>query len=830
MILCGSDNKVTNATELQKLIHLFFLLWSGVQSMEGYSANRPRFKHRSVNQLLGLLIVALFMYSLLRNAYGAAQSQQLTLGVFAYRPNAVMEAAWQPLANYLSEHLDGFDVTLRVLPQPEMQAALAAGELDLIFTNPAHYIDLRTRNEFTGALATLVTLLNGQPSAELGGVVIRRGNADGPNSLEELPGTSIAVVGRQFLGGFAVQAGELQNLGISLDELNILEVGGSHDAVIDAVRAGVADVGFIRTGVLEAKLRDGTLMPDELKVVSPKAQADFSFAVTTSLYPEWAFVARRSLSHDISKRIAALLFDLSSEHPAARAAGIHGFTIPADYAPVEELMVNLRMPPFDEAPAFAWSDVWERYRATIIPMGLLASSVMVLLILLGLDYRRQRRLRDNAQELSKRLQWIIEGTRAGTWEWNVLTGEYRCNQRWAEILGYSLAELEPLSREVYRSLMHPEDAPRVNDALERHLSGETPYHACELRMRHRDGHWVWIYDRGQLKTRTPKGAPEWVVGTHIDVSDSHLLGDAQQMWIKRFKEFSDNVPGVLYQYHLRSDGTSHFPFASPRLLNLYGCHPADVEQDATAVFEVIHPDDRAEIKRSIQASAEMLTPWRANYRVNHPSVGLIWVEGSATPSRQEDGGTLWHGYIRDITTLKQHEQELEFIAYYDLLTGIPNRRLLSSRLTQAIAHAIRSGESLAVCMLDLDNFKPINDTYGHEAGDQVLIEVARRLSALLRTEDSVARLGGDEFVLLLRNPEGEGVFQRVLDDLRVPISLNTTIDVSVSGSLGVAMLDHAAPCDGDQLMRLADQAAYRAKSAGRDRYQIVTASAEKLST
>ena len=111
----------------------------------------------------------------------------------------------------------------------------------------------------------------------------------------------------------------------------------------------------------------------------------------------------------------------------------------------------------------------------------------------------------------------------------------------------------------------------------------------------------------------------------------------------------------------------------------------------------------------------------------------------------------------------------------------------------------------------------------------MLIEVARRLSALLRTEDSVARLGGDEFVLLLRNPEGEGVFQRVLDDLRAPISLNATTDVSVSGSLGVAMLNNAVPCDGDQLLRLADQAAYRAKSAGRDRYQIVNASAKRLS-
>ena len=225
----------------------------------------------------------------------------------------------------------------------------------------------------------------------------------------------------------------------------------------------------------------------------------------------------------------------------------------------------------------------------------------------------------------------------------------------------------------------------------------------------------------------------------------------------------------------------------------------------------------------------MLTPWRERYRVNHITAGLIWVEGSATPSRQEDGSTLWHGYLRDITVLKEQEQALEFIAFNDPLTGIHNRRLLNDRMTQAIAHALRSGEALAICMLDLDNFKPINDKYGHEAGDQVLIETARRLCALVRTEDTVARLGGDEFVLLLRNPEGEAVFQRVLDDLRAPVSLDAGTVVSVSGSLGVAFLDHATPCAGDQLLRLADQAAYRAKSAGRDGYQVVTASAAMLS-
>ncbi|WP_445001173.1 diguanylate cyclase domain-containing protein [Halomonas mongoliensis] len=752
----------------------------------------------------------------------AGQAQTLTLGILAYRPKAVIETQWQPLVDYLNASLpDGLKVSLQALTQPEMEEALRHDRLDLIFTNPSHFIELRTLNQLSGALATLATMQYGQPVSHLGGVVIRRAGPEGPDTLEALRQSRIAIVGKQYLGGYAAPSGELKRRGIDPERLEYLVTGGSHDDVVHAVLEGRADAGFIRTGVLESKLRDGTLLPGELEVVEPKRNEGFPFASSTRLYPEWAFVAHWTLPHDISKRVAALLFELSSHDPAARAAGIHGFTIPADYARVEELMMGLRIPPFDAAPEFGWADIWERYQPALVTGLVLASIILALLSTLAVGYRRQRKLHRHAEDLANRLAWTLEGTRAGTWERNVQTGELRINQRWAEMAGYRREELEPATFDTLCAMTHPEDLRQAEQALARHFAGEDSHYGCELRIRHRDGHWLWVYDRGHVKTRTPDGKPEWMFGTHIDITDRHRLIENQQSWIQRFREFADNVPGVLYQFRLRPDGSAHFPFASPRLYEVYGCWPEEVSEDATPVFRRIHPDDIEAVQHSIQASAAALAPWRTTYRVEHPLQGQLWLEGSATPSRQEDGSTVWHGYIRDITELKEHEQELEFIAYYDSLTGIPNRRLLGDRMSQAIAHALRSGEALAICMLDLDNFKPINDTLGHEAGDRVLIEIARRLSGLLRTEDSVARLGGDEFVLLLRNPEGEAVFQRVLDDLRTPIDLEGH-EVHVSASLGVAMLNHAAPCDGDQLLRLADQAAYRAKSAGRDRYRIVT--------
>lgn len=177
--------------------------------------------------------------------------------------------------------------------------------------------------------------------------------------------------------------------------------------------------------------------------------------------------------------------------------------------------------------------------------------------------------------------------------------------------------------------------------------------------------------------------------------------------------------------------------------------------------------------------------------------------------------------ISDITRLKAHAVELDRVAHYDALTGLPNRRLLTDRLEQAIRHARRYSEVLAICYLDLDHFKPINDQWGHSAGDQVLIGVARRLEGTLRESDTVCRLGGDEFVLLLPGIDLGGeldlILDRVMDVLRAPFDIGDGKKATVSASAGVALYPEDGE-DADTLMRYADQAMYGAKSRGRDRF------------
>lgn len=175
--------------------------------------------------------------------------------------------------------------------------------------------------------------------------------------------------------------------------------------------------------------------------------------------------------------------------------------------------------------------------------------------------------------------------------------------------------------------------------------------------------------------------------------------------------------------------------------------------------------------------------------------------------------------MADITAMKVQQDEWEKQANYDALTKLPNRLLLTDRLRQAMAQSRRTGLLLAVCYLDLDGFKPINDVYGHEAGDRVLIEVANRLSHSVRAGDTVARVGGDEFVLLLWGLENvqecDQTLDRLVSDIDSPILLENQ-QVSVTASIGVTVF----PNDGDtptQLTAQADSAMYRSKLAGGNR-------------
>ena len=209
---------------------------------------------------------------------------------------------------------------------------------------------------------------------------------------------------------------------------------------------------------------------------------------------------------------------------------------------------------------------------------------------------------------------------------------------------------------------------------------------------------------------------------------------------------------------------------------------------------------------------------------NRNKNGEIYAALTSISTVKDEKGNIDHfiGIFADITLLKNQQYNLERIAHFDALTGVPNRVLLIDRIDQAIAHTKRSGNLMAICYLDLDGFKPVNDTYGHTIGDQLLIEVTRRIKNCLRAGDTIARIGGDEFVLVFLDIKEPAECQIVLNRVLAEVAENIMLaghNVSVSVSLGFTL--YPVDCSGaEALIRHADQAMYVAKQRGKNRFQL----------
>ena len=240
--------------------------------------------------------------------------------------------------------------------------------------------------------------------------------------------------------------------------------------------------------------------------------------------------------------------------------------------------------------------------------------------------------------------------------------------------------------------------------------------------------------------------------------------------------------------------------------------------------DITHPEDLvgdwAVVRRMIDGEAEEKT-WEKRYR--HKNGYYIWVNLTTSIVRDEEGNPRYFStVIEDISRRKQIEEELLHVANYDALTNLPNRSLLLDRLSQALVFANRAGSQVAVMLIDLDRFKNINDSLGHDVGDKIIVEVARRLAFAVRAGDTIARIGGDEFVVIwpdIANENAAAIMaQQILEALSRPMTMQGH-EFYPTGSIGISMFPRDGH-DGQTLLKNADTAMYRAKDAGRNNFQF----------
>jgi diguanylate cyclase (GGDEF)-like protein/PAS domain S-box-containing protein len=472
----------------------------------------------------------------------------------------------------------------------------------------------------------------------------------------------------------------------------------------------------------------------------------------------------------------------------------------------------------------------------VVSRPLLRDGAYVGAVTLFEDIGERKQAERALAESRQRLANIIWGTDVGTWEWNLQTGETRFNDRWAEMIGYRLEELEPVSIETWRRVAHPEDLAESQTALAQHFAGERDHYEAEVRVHHRSGEWICVLDRGRLLTRTLDGEPEWLVGTHLDITARKRAELAVQQTTRLLQAALESSPsGIL----IAEAPHKRIRFANRPALELLAIAPARLS-DASPLALFNHDAHwqvlRADGQPMPLQERPLTRAMTQDETVTGEEVILVgvdgrqrWVSLSAAPIK-DDEGRISAGIVvlADISAQKAVQDQLQRSAHYDALTGLPNRVLLTDRLEQAMARAQRSGHRLALAFIDLDEFKPVNDQYGHAAGDQLLITLARRMRACLRGVDTLARLGGDEFVALLCDLADDADAQVLIERLLAALSSEVTLGearVRVSGSIGLTFYPQPLAQDAEQLLHQADQAMYQAKLKGRNAWCLFEGSA-----
>ena len=485
-----------------------------------------------------------------------------------------------------------------------------------------------------------------------------------------------------------------------------------------------------------------------------------------------------------------------------------------------------------------------------------------------IDYTANRYIESKLTETNQQMRLLLDASGLGTWDWNIQSDVSKVNRRWCEMLGLDY-ELFDSSSLFWRQLIHPADQAGLDAELQRHLDGQTPVFNTVYRMKHQDGHWVWIETYGKVVTRDSQQQPVRLAGTHRDITakkEAELLETKQRQLLSfinkaqaiylRTGDLSEACREVLAELTEIADSQFAFigqmlPHNGQQSLFIHAITELSWNERSSQLVELyqqgqLYFDSFDNLFGKVISSQTLLI---SNEPASYPAaegapggypkifrflglpimlkdglVGMIGLANKFSDYSAADAAFLqplcdalaglFYAVEQEQARVRAEEQ-LKNLAMTDPLTGIPNRRAF-------IEHCARlknSPTGYVLAILDIDHFKRVNDTYGHATGDEVIKLIGRKLQFCLRSDDYSARLGGEEFALLIEHTEIDMV-HLLLENLRLEISAEVVhtadADVSVTVSIGARYVPAGEVEDLHLQMADADVALYKAKENGRD--------------
>lgn len=621
---------------------------------------------------------------LVGSAYAAESAHKLTftMAVYAFQDEQQLQQDYDQLAKAINEKMPHHQLRIEVLSGEGIMHALEEHRIDFLFTNPVIYQQLRKEYALISPLATAQMRFKNHVVSSLGGVIFQRANRPPIEQLTDIQHQRIAIPSKNNTGAFALPAYEFYKAGINIDSLNWLTFDNNDD-VVRALLNDKADIGFVRTGILEDWVSKQQLNLTDLRIINQQNLTAFPLLLSTELVPEWPVYALSHVPEAAIKDLTVALFAINATWPSAAALNINSFIPPADYFSLEKILTALRLPPFDAIPALKWSEIWQFYQLEILA-ALLAFTLLVGLLLWIIHLYQQVK---HASVQLKQASLIFDASIEGI---VVTDGQRRIvsvNRAFERISGYHQQEVLGLDPRFLKSGKQPDS-----------------FYVKMWQSLNDSGFW-----RGEVLNRRKNGA--------------------------------------LY----------------PELLTIYAIR-----------------NDKKQVENYV-------------------------------------------AIFSDISQQKAQQAKLERLLHYDVLTGLPNRSLLQDRVKQALINAREQQHYVAIVFIDLDGFKAVNDTYGHNAGDGLLIELGNRFLTLMRSQCTIARIGGDEFIAVMTHlPTRESAYP-LLDQLLTvcnqPFLVCDDETVTISASIGV---DFYTPSDYDgeiseiNLIQQADKAMYIAKQQGKN--------------
>jgi two-component system sensor histidine kinase TtrS len=376
---------------------------------------------------------------LLPFAASGAPEEEIRIGVLSHRGETSTLSVWTPTADYLSATLAGYRFTIVPLAFDRVNGAVGTGAVDFILVNPGIYVNLEVKYRVSRIATMNNRRGNNVPYNIFGGVIFSRRDRLDLKHLEDLRGQRFIAVDETSLGGFQMAWRELAVTGIDpYKDFSALIFGGIHDDVVLAVLNRDVDVGTVRTDILERMAAAGTVQLDDFRIINPQTNAEFPFAHSTRLYPEWPFSKVRHVSNDLAQEVAIALLQMPADHLAALAGNYAGWTIPLDYEPVHELFRELNLPPYQLPSRFTLWDAVTRYW-----YGLVFGAAM--LVFLGVaiwwETRLNKRLKMSKLRLELQHELILNSVGDGIYGVDLAGNSTFVNRAMEEITGWQAEEI-----------------------------------------------------------------------------------------------------------------------------------------------------------------------------------------------------------------------------------------------------------------------------------------------------------------------------------------------------------------------------------------------------